>query len=129
MNASEKAKINGRRTVNNLNQAVITQYCNYYGCSSSGKAGYYSKKEFKQQQVTAATTIYGTCKTAGCVYFIDEDFTHWTREFNKRINQDVRLMDGVVLKKINVISNGLAKKRLSQMADIAAKNLPVAQFQ
>ncbi|MEK6623928.1 MAG: hypothetical protein AABY86_03105, partial [Bdellovibrionota bacterium] len=79
MNASEKAKINGRRTVNNLNQAVITQYCNYYGCSSSGKAGYYSKKEFKQQQVTAATTIYGTCKTAGCVYFIDEDFTHWTR--------------------------------------------------
>ncbi len=130
LNSYQKAKINGRETINNLEQPVLGQSCNYYGgCSSTGAPGFFSKKEYKGQVAAASATIYGSCKTAGCVYFIDEDFTSWTREFNKRINKDVRLMDGVVLKKIDVISNGLAKKRLSQMADIAAKGLPVAQFQ
>ncbi|MBI2521322.1 MAG: hypothetical protein HYV97_12945 [Bdellovibrio sp.] len=129
MSTFQKSKINGRRTINNLNQAVVACTSYYYGRCESEAVAYFSKKEYKQQQQTASQNIYGTCKTAGCVYFIDEDFTHWTREFNKRINQDVRLMDGVVLKKIDTISNSLAKKRLSQMANIAAKNLPIANFQ
>ncbi|OFZ14120.1 MAG: hypothetical protein A2X86_04520 [Bdellovibrionales bacterium GWA2_49_15] len=129
MNSSQKTKINGRHTINNLNQAVLGCTSYYYGRCETQATGYFSKKEYKQQVQTASQNIYGSCKTAGCVYFIDEDFTHWTREFNKRINQDVRLMDGVVLKKIDTVSNGLAKKRLSQMADIAARSLPIAQFQ
>ncbi|MBI2519030.1 MAG: hypothetical protein HYV97_01375 [Bdellovibrio sp.] len=124
MNENTHSKINHRRLANNLNETIRS--CDYHGYCDSG---HYSKAEFKQQLTTAAEKIYGSCRTAGCVYFINEDFTYWTHEFSTRINQDVLLMDGVVLKKIDIISNGLAKKRLFQMANIAAKNRPIARFE
>lgn len=84
-------------------------------------------KTFKEDLKKASHRIYGVCKTAGCALLINEYYKNWLVQA-AAVNQTIRLVDGLKLKKLKIARLGKQKRRLNKMADMEAKELPIGEF-
>ena len=113
MKSFEKNRINGKEIMNIL-KMPYEKCTNYY---DEHKKCFARLKKFKRLVKNYSSRLFSNCSSAGCSYFIVEEYKHWIKTFSETINQDLLFLEGLRLEKIDVASMKKVHKRIDEMAN------------
>jgi hypothetical protein len=90
-----------------------------------GRPGPRAKAEVESSLGYNASTLFGACKTQGCVYYLAEDILYWIKESDEMssvLNIPIHGVDD--MKNSDLIKFKHIQKAIDKMADIAAAGKP-----
>ncbi|MEK7692406.1 MAG: hypothetical protein AAB425_15430, partial [Bdellovibrionota bacterium] len=90
--------------------------------------GEVSRNTLESMQLKAGRKVFSGCKTAGCVYYMAENLKTWTKMVNKKINHNVKLVEGLKLDRTPTVRKAKAIRVLNRVAELVAAELPIGEF-